>query len=310
MMRPRWPAANLRSVNVLLAAVVVVAAAGLAIGALLFVRRRAPDGSYFSDGDRASGFFGVIATGFAVLLGLIVVLAFTSYDESRTGAETEALTVAQQYEVAHLLPPAGGPAPRRRADLLQPFSRSPGVATNAERNPDRRDEPVGRRAVPHASDDRPAQRVRAGGLREMARSAPRPRGGARRSNPRCGRGDPGATVASPVRDRHADRRLHDVLRRQRGTADRAGGARRHGRRDDDRDPARHRLSRQPVPARAWQPPAGRDETDVATPRPGTPRSSATRRRYPATSTAGLEPRVAERVGAAVVDEAPAVVLSL
>jgi hypothetical protein len=34
--------------------------------------------------------FGVLATGFAVLLGLVVVLAFTSYDESRTGAETEA----------------------------------------------------------------------------------------------------------------------------------------------------------------------------------------------------------------------------
>src|SRR3954466_9315382 len=94
--------------NILVAGLVVVAAAALGIGALLAVRRRAPEGSYFNDGDRASGFFGVIATGFAVLLGLVVVLAFTSYDESRAGAETEALTVAQQYEVAHLLPPAGG----------------------------------------------------------------------------------------------------------------------------------------------------------------------------------------------------------
>ena len=107
--------------NVLLACVVVVVAAALAITAMLFVRRRAPDGSYFNDGDRASGFFGVIATGFAVLLGLIVVLAFTSYDESRTGAETEALTVAQQYEVAHLLPAAGG---RRLAAELICYSRS------------------------------------------------------------------------------------------------------------------------------------------------------------------------------------------
>ena len=107
--------------NVLVAGVVVVAAAALAVGALLFVRRRAPDGSYFNDGDRASGFFGVIATGFAVLLGLVVVLAFTSYDESRTGAETEARTVAQQYEVAHLLPPAGG---RRLAAELICYGRS------------------------------------------------------------------------------------------------------------------------------------------------------------------------------------------
>src|SRR3954451_16735886 len=107
--------------NVFVAGVVVVAAAALAIGALLAVRRRAPDGSYFNDGDRASGFFGVIATGFAVLLGLVVVLAFTSYDESRTGAETEALTVAQQYEVAHLLPAAGG---RRLAAELVCYARS------------------------------------------------------------------------------------------------------------------------------------------------------------------------------------------
>ena len=45
-------------------------------------------------------------------------------------------------------------------------------------------------------------------------------------------------------------------------ADRPGGAGRHGRRDDDLDPARHRLSRQPLPARARKPPAGRDETEL------------------------------------------------
>ena len=67
--------------NVFVALVVVVAAAALAIGAILLVRRRAPEGSYFNDGDRAAGVFGVLATGFAVLLGLVVVLAFTSYDD-------------------------------------------------------------------------------------------------------------------------------------------------------------------------------------------------------------------------------------
>src|SRR4051794_5540083 len=90
--------------NLLRAALVIVACASAAIAAILVVRRRAPDGSYFHDGDRASGVFGVLATGFSVLLGLVVVLAFTSYDASRAGAETEALTVAQQFEVAHLLP--------------------------------------------------------------------------------------------------------------------------------------------------------------------------------------------------------------
>src|SRR5690242_20053413 len=94
--------------NLFLGLLVVAASTAVAMSALLLVRRHAPDGSYFVDGDRAAGVFGVLATGFAVLLGLVVVLAFTSYDESRTGAETEAMTVAQQYEVAQLLPPAAG----------------------------------------------------------------------------------------------------------------------------------------------------------------------------------------------------------
>jgi hypothetical protein len=107
--------------NLFVALVVVAASAALAITALLLVRRHAPDGSYFHDGDRAAGVFGVLATGFAVLLGLVVVLAFTSYDDSRTGAETEALTLAQQYEVAHLLPAAAG---RRLASELVCYGRS------------------------------------------------------------------------------------------------------------------------------------------------------------------------------------------
>jgi hypothetical protein len=94
--------------NIFVTLVIVAVSAAFAIGAMLLVRRHAPEGSYFNDGDRAAGVFGVLATGFAVLLGLVVVLAFTSYDDARTGAATEALTVAQQYEVAHLLPPAQG----------------------------------------------------------------------------------------------------------------------------------------------------------------------------------------------------------
>ena len=107
--------------NVFLALVVVTASAAVAIGAILLVRRNAPDGSYFHDGDRAAGVFGVLAAGFAVLLGLVVVLAFTSYDDSRAGAETEALTLAQQYEVANLLPPAAG---RRLGSELVCYGRS------------------------------------------------------------------------------------------------------------------------------------------------------------------------------------------
>jgi Protein of unknown function (DUF4239) len=85
---------------------VVVAATGIAVGAMLLVRRQAPEGSYFADGDRAAGVFGVIATGFSVLLGFIIFLAFTSYDDTKQGAETEAIVVAQQFETAQFMPVA------------------------------------------------------------------------------------------------------------------------------------------------------------------------------------------------------------
>jgi len=85
---------------------IVVACTAAAVGAMLFVRRRAPEGSYFSDGDRAAGVFGVITTGFSVLLGFIIFLAFTSYDDTKQGAETEAQVVAQQFETAQFMPAA------------------------------------------------------------------------------------------------------------------------------------------------------------------------------------------------------------
>lgn len=83
---------------------VVAAVTAVAVTVMLLVRRKAPEGSYFSDGDRASGVFGVLATGFSVLLGFIIFLAFTSYDQSRGGAETEALAVVQQVEAAQFFP--------------------------------------------------------------------------------------------------------------------------------------------------------------------------------------------------------------
>jgi hypothetical protein len=88
------------------AIIIVTVVTAVAIAAMLLVRRRAPKGSVFEDGDRASGVFGVLATGFSVLLGLIVFLAFSSYDQSRSGAEAEALTVSQQYQTVQFLPPA------------------------------------------------------------------------------------------------------------------------------------------------------------------------------------------------------------
>jgi hypothetical protein len=108
-------------VNLVYAVLIVTGATAVAVAAMLLVRRRAPEGSFFSDGDRASGVFGVLATGFSVLLGFIIFLAFTSYDQSRTGAETEALAVAQQVETAQLFP---DPVAARMTGALVCYARS------------------------------------------------------------------------------------------------------------------------------------------------------------------------------------------
>jgi len=90
--------------NLAIAIAIVLAIDAIAVTAMLLVRRRAPEGSFFTDGDRASGVFGVLATGFAIFAGFVLFLSFTTYDQSRAGAEEEALVVAQQFETAQLLP--------------------------------------------------------------------------------------------------------------------------------------------------------------------------------------------------------------
>ena len=113
--------------------------------------------------------FGVLATGFAVLLGLIVVLAFTSYDDSRAGAEDEALAVIQQSETAFLMPP---PIRGPLSDQLVCYARHvvgtqwPRAREGAREG---RDQPVGGGDVPEPSAAPSRSRVRAVGLRQVAR---------------------------------------------------------------------------------------------------------------------------------------------
>src|SRR4051812_8475871 len=80
------------------AAAIVVAATAFAVALMLLLRRQAPAGG-----------FGVLATSFSVMLAFIVYLAFTSYDTTRTAAESEATAVFQQVETAELLPRAARP---------------------------------------------------------------------------------------------------------------------------------------------------------------------------------------------------------
>jgi hypothetical protein len=96
--------------SVLWGLLIVAAADAVAVAVMLLVRRRAPEGGYFSDSDRASGVFGVLATGFAIFAGFVIFLAFTGYDNSRSGAEQEAQSLVQQYQSAQFLPVSARPS--------------------------------------------------------------------------------------------------------------------------------------------------------------------------------------------------------
>ena len=138
--------------NVVWATLIIAGGSAVAVTAMLLVRRRAPEGGYFEDGDRAAGVFGVLATGFSVLLGFIVFLAFKSYDQSRSGAEQEALVLVQQVENAQFFPRPAARRADRGARLLRAIGRQRRVGSDARRHAGRRDQPVERDAVPDAAN--------------------------------------------------------------------------------------------------------------------------------------------------------------
>ena len=92
--------------NLVWGILIILAITSVAVGSMLLVHRGTPAGSRFQDGDRASGVFGVLSTGFAITLGFVIFLAFESYDTSRSGAETEAEITMQQFETAQFMPRA------------------------------------------------------------------------------------------------------------------------------------------------------------------------------------------------------------
>ena len=71
-----------------------------AITAKLLVRRRAPEGGWFTDAPRSAGTLSVIGTMFAVMLAFVILLALQSYQRAREGASVEAIAVTELHSVA------------------------------------------------------------------------------------------------------------------------------------------------------------------------------------------------------------------
>ncbi len=211
------------SMNLVWSALVILATAALAVTAMLLVRRSAPEGSRFKDGDRASGVFGVLATGFSVLLGLVVFLAFESYDQSRAGAEQEALVLSQQVETAQFL---RAPVSGKLTGELVCYGRSvvhlewPRAESGTEGD---EVNPWGVELFRTFNSYEPKTPSEEAAYREVDRPDVGPRSRANRSHPRRRRRHPAPAVDRAAPHLRRGLRVHAVLRRLGRGRGHAGG---------------------------------------------------------------------------------------
>jgi Protein of unknown function (DUF4239) len=93
-------------VNLWLVALIVAAAAAAAVGLMYQVRRRSTVDHFFIEIERGAGIFAFLGTAFAVILAFVVLAAFQSFNDAKSGAEEEATTVVQLSRTAEFFPPA------------------------------------------------------------------------------------------------------------------------------------------------------------------------------------------------------------
>lgn len=79
---------------------IVVIVDALAAAAAIWLRHRAPEGSWFSDSQRAAGAFAVTGTIYAVLVGFVFLLAFQSFQNARSSARDEAIAALGLFNSA------------------------------------------------------------------------------------------------------------------------------------------------------------------------------------------------------------------
>jgi hypothetical protein len=88
--------------NLIVAALIVLVCVGIAVGAMLVIRRTAPEGVFVMDADRASAIFGFLATALSILLAFVIFLALETYSGAKSDALQEADSVLEQFEIANL----------------------------------------------------------------------------------------------------------------------------------------------------------------------------------------------------------------
>jgi Protein of unknown function (DUF4239) len=81
--------------NLFLLTLIVIAAASVGVALMFVIRRRTRRDHFFIEVERGAGVFAFLGTAFAVLLAFVVLEAFGSFNDARTGAESEATAVVE-----------------------------------------------------------------------------------------------------------------------------------------------------------------------------------------------------------------------
>src|SRR5690349_10791622 len=84
---------------------IVGVCAATAVGVMYLVRRRSHVDHFFIEIERGAGIFAFLGTAFAVLLAFVVLEAFQSFNDAKTGGEDEAVTVLQMSRTAQFFSP-------------------------------------------------------------------------------------------------------------------------------------------------------------------------------------------------------------
>jgi hypothetical protein len=90
--------------NLPLFAGIVVAAVLVSVAAMIFVRRIAGPDQFLTDTTRGSAIFGVVGTGFAVILAFVMFFSFQGFNDAKSASEAEASAVADMFRTAKFFP--------------------------------------------------------------------------------------------------------------------------------------------------------------------------------------------------------------
>jgi hypothetical protein len=91
-------------VNLWLVALIVAVCALAAVGLMYLVRRRSKADHFFIEIERGAGIFAFLGTAFAVILAFVVLAAFQSFNDAKSGAEQEATSIVELSRTAEFFP--------------------------------------------------------------------------------------------------------------------------------------------------------------------------------------------------------------